>query len=38
MPWSLLMDLLKEDSSGGQIRLSYRPMIRTYIGRCSDLY
>ena len=32
------MSLIKEDSSGGQLRLLYRPMIRTYIGRCSDLY
>jgi len=38
MPWSLLMDLLKEDLSRGQLRLSYRPMIRTNIGRCFDLY
>ena len=32
------MDLLKEGSAGGRLRLSHRPMIRTYIGRCSDLY
>ena len=32
------MSLIKEDSSAAQLRLSYRPMIRTYIGRCSDLY
>ncbi|KXB70711.1 hypothetical protein HMPREF3185_02196 [Porphyromonas somerae] len=38
MPWSLFMDLLKEGSEGGRLRLSHRPMIQTYIGRCSDLY
>jgi len=32
------MSLIKEDSSAAQLRLSYRPMIRTYIGRCFDLY
>lgn len=32
------MSLIKDGSSGGQIRLSYGPMIQTHIGRCSDLY
>jgi len=32
------MSLIKEDSSAAQLRLSYRPMIWTHIGRCSDLY
>ena len=32
------MSLIKEDSSAAQLRLSYRPMIRTNIGRCFDLY
>ena len=32
------MDLLKEGSAGGRLWLSHRPMVRTYIGRCSDLY
>ncbi len=32
------MSLIKEDSSAAQLWLSYRPMIRTNIGRCFELY